>query len=110
MKIRNGFVSNSSSSSFIVKNKTNETKTIKDFAMETSFFIKQFNEIYDYEYTVDEFMSGIDQYRYIWRPGEELEVIFGDEDGVVMGQIYDYMLRKSDYSKSFMWYLKEILR
>ena len=32
MKRRNGFVSNSSSSSFIIKNLTNREMTLKDFA------------------------------------------------------------------------------
>ena len=111
MKIRHGFVSNSSSCSFTIKNQTGDTKTMEDFALETGHLVQEFNEQYDWnQHTLGEFMSSVDTYEIEWKPGESKVVIFGDEDGTVMGKVYDYMLRESDYSKSFSWYLKEMLR
>jgi len=111
MKVRQGFVSNSSSCSFVIKNLSNEIKTMDDFALETGHLVKEFNKEYDWNnHTLSEFMAGIDSYDNEWKPFESKEIQFGDEDGTVMGKIYDYMLRDGDSSNSFSWYLKEMLR
>lgn len=111
MRFRNGFVSNSSSCSFVIKNQTGDTKNMEDFALETGHLVKEFNKEYDWNnHTLSEFMSNIDDYQIEWEPGETKVVIFGDEDGTIMGKVYDYMLRESDYSNSFSWHLKEMLR
>jgi hypothetical protein len=62
MKIRNGFVSNSSSSSFIIRNKSNINLTLS-----------------------------------------AEEYIFGDEDGTLIGRIFDYILRDGGESENFKW-------
>ena len=111
MKIRKGFVSNSSSSSFIIKNQTYKHKTMEDFAKETCHLVLEFNNEYSWNnHTVEEFMDCVDQYDNTWHPGEEKYLVFGDDDGTVMGKVYDYMLREGDSSKSFSWYYKESLR
>jgi len=47
MKTRNGFVSNSSSSSFIIRNTSDKELTIVDFVKENPQLIDQFLEEYD---------------------------------------------------------------
>ena len=110
MKYRKGFVSNSSSSSFIITNISSESKTIYDFALETGYFLKEFNDYYSADDTLSEFFKGVEDYNYEWEPGESLDCIFGDEDGTAMGRVYDYMLRDGGNTNSFEWYLKEMLR
>jgi len=110
MKIRNGFVSNSSSSSFYIKNKTNSIKTLEDFANETSYLVEDFNEYYSWENrTVEDFMRGCDR-GIVWEPKEGKSISFGDEDGDTMGAIYDYMLRDKNETDSFSWYQDGSLR
>ena len=48
MKTRNGFVSNSSSTAFIITNRTKEKKTLVDFVMENPQLIREFREQYDW--------------------------------------------------------------
>ena len=49
MKTRNGFVSNSSSTSFVVVNKTSKPLTLLDFVEENPQLVKEWNEEYDYK-------------------------------------------------------------
>lgn len=114
MKIRTGFVSNSSSTSFVIENKTSEAKTLVDFVKENPQLIEQFLE------------------QYSWHKGEKgytqrglialakkrnLEITigrgvytFGDEDGDVIGWVFDYILRGGGESESFKWKFDEYNR
>ena len=109
-KTRLGFISNSSSCSFIIKNKTTEYKDMEDFAKETMYLVHDFNEEYGADVTINSFMEGCKEYYTAWSPGEERVAVFGDEHGNDMGRVYDYMLRDGDHSKSFFWYFNEMLR
>ena len=46
----------------------------------------------------------------VFKPREEKECIFGDEQETVIGKIFDYILRDGGESKSFKWRFKEYLR
>jgi hypothetical protein len=117
MKHRNGFVSNSSSSSFIITNMTNESKTIVDFAEENINLVQQYNNMYDVPYNQKQIINDAkkrlgrnsnDEYRF--KPHESKRLVFGDSDGDDIGQIYDYMLRDKGKSESFKWKFDEYLR
>ena len=115
MQIRTGFVSNSSSTAFIVTNITNEHKTLLDFAAETLFLVEDFRREYSWDtITEEEFIrSASSRHRsgeYTWKPKEEKYVAFGDEDGDTIGRVYDYMLRGGGETKSFRWRFREYLR
>ncbi len=109
-KFRTGFVSNSSSSSFIITNLSPKKMTMEDFALETIYLVKEFNEYYDADITLGDFFTAVEDYNYEWEPFEALNCIFGDEDCNALGRVYDYMLRDDGCTNSFKWYLKEMLR
>lgn len=106
MKIRLSFIGNSSSSSFLIKNRTTLTLTAKDFAEEVSYLVEEFNKSYGCTYTEKEFIEASKNYpTYIWKPEEEKLVSFGDHDQNPMGNILDYALRDFDNgtTTSFEW-------
>lgn len=116
----------------MITNKTNEVKTLVDFATETRYLVDDFKEEYGwYEdkdgFDEDTFIANAqerleqgsprdllfednDGNQYIWQPEESKYCPFGDEDGDLMGQVYDYMLRHGGETKSFKWRFKEWLR
>jgi len=115
MKVRNGFVSNSSSSSFIITNTTNEHKTIKDFVLENTHLFYDFCDRYDEK--EDEYFSlgkMIDDaefnYDIKFEPKESKSCVFGDEDGTTLGRVFDYILRDGGKSKSFEWRFDQFYR
>ncbi|MFW6047071.1 MAG: hypothetical protein ACOCP4_04745 [Candidatus Woesearchaeota archaeon] len=120
MKIRQGFVSNSSSCSFTITNTSNKKKSMIDFATETLYLLEEWEDCYDWNKSQSQeelkkkqklfLKEASDIYYDEWKPGETKEVVFGDEDRTLMGRVYDYMLRDSDSSDSFQWNLKEMMR
>ncbi len=100
MKIRNGFVSNSSSSSFIIYNKTKSKKKMTTFVKEMEYVIDETNKIYKWKNSLDELIEGAYGYKDL-APGINTES-FGDEDGTLIGQVFDYGLRLIKRSKSFV--------
>jgi len=104
MKIRSGFVSNSSSTSFIITNTSSEKKTLVDFAIEVIHFVDEYNRLYDGYETFSEFIKSAEERDIIFHPGEDIQILFGDEEGTSIGRVFDYMLRDSNgSSKNFVW-------
>lgn len=112
MKMRNGFVSNSSATAFIIANTSDEVKTIVDFAKETPHLVEDFKKQYDWHsddpsFTQEHVIVGAenllaDPYEDMtFAPGEAKECVFGDEQGTIIGQVYDYMLRDVEDTPSF---------
>lgn len=133
MKMRIGFVTNSSSTAYMIRNTSSEVKTIMDFVKENFGILRQFNCDYEYNYTEEQLIEsaqslldgvrgcGYDanddmtveeeanhtkriallKKRYTWQPGEKKVLGFGDEDGSVIGLVYDYGLRDGGKSESF---------
>jgi hypothetical protein len=115
MKIRKGFVSNSSSSSFIIANTTGEDKTLVDFVRENPQLIEEFKEQYswykdDPQMTQENLIASAEANDERIPAGSDYSYIFGDEDGTLIGRVFDYILRDGGKSASFNWYYHESLR
>ena len=104
MKIRNGFVPNSSSSSFAILNLTNVKLTLADFVEEVGGDILiKFNHEYGHSESYDEMLASTCHYESDINPGVVNEFSFGDEDRNALGQVFDYGLRHGGMSKRFAW-------
>jgi len=108
MKIRNGFVSNSSSSSFIITNKTGVDKTLVDFVKENPQLIDEYNSEYgwgepDPNYNQENLLISAREENLTIPAISANEYIFGDEQGTMVGRIFDYILRAGGESESFKW-------
>ena len=134
MIIRDGFVSNSSSTSFIIENKTKERLHLCEFIKENSHLIKEFEKEYSPIIGEEFWKSHKDERLHLknledvinlmcqeakemeesrgmsWSPKKtkalapgENSVQFGDEQGTLLGEIYDYILRDGGESKRFKW-------
>lgn len=108
MKIRRDFVTNSSSSSFIIRNKGKQKASVHDFLMENLGLIAQFNREYNDDVDFNEAIrSAKDDYAHVvLYPGDN-SVTFGDEQGPLLGRVFDYILREGGSSKNFRWKFEE---
>lgn len=115
MKTRTGFISNSSSTSFIITNLTNEQKTLVDFVKENPQLIQLFVEQYDWykndpEFTQENLIESAQSNNLVWKPNEKKYCVFGDEQDTLIGEVFDYILRNGGSSESFDWQFEEYLR
>lgn len=114
MKVRYGYVSNSSSSSFLITNKSGEHKTLIQFILENPQLVDDFIKEYDWytaeEINIENMVASAGEYSYKFAPGETKVCTFGDEDGTILGKVYDYILRDGGSSESFTWKFYEFNR
>lgn len=114
MKLRQGFISNSSSTSFMITNTSTKKKTIVDFVEENPQLIEQFVKKYDWNddpsLTQEELIKSAKAANIKFKPKEKKECVFGDEQHTVIGRVFDYILRDGGKSKSFKWKFYKSLR
>jgi len=125
MKTRLGFVSNSSSTSFVIHNMSNEKLTLVDFVESIgrerlAEYLEDF-EVGDITYFTIEIMLEEAKKRYeknptkyTANPSDKVFWVFGDEQASTLGRVFDYMLRDDgEVDKDnlwFRWYVDEYLR
>ena len=114
MKIRTDFVTNSSSSSFIITNKSHEAKTLVDFVQENPQliieYIIEYGHLKDSLFTQESLINSADHNCIYFPPLSSEECVFGDEDGTLIGRVFDYILRDGGESENFKWHYHESLR
>jgi len=109
MKIRQGFVSNSSSSSFIINNKSGKEKTLIDFVLENKYLIDDFNSSYSDDIKLSSVIANAEEREMLLKKGSH-EYVFGDEDGDDLGRVFDYILREDGESENFEWWYHDSYR
>lgn len=97
MKIKLGHVTNSSSTGYIVEN-VSETDNLTARAFVDSIWPHIFDEMkyYDFNYNKDTLIKSVEEdgkFNIPLAPGEEREMIWGDDDGSICGRVFDYCLR-----------------
>ena len=115
MKIKIDFVTNSSSTAYMIYNTSNEPRTLVDFAVENIHLLDAFKDEYDWNkdeprFEVGPFLESASRVNIEFLPGVGQECVFGDEDGTSIGYVYDYMLREGGRSKNFSWRFHESRR
>jgi hypothetical protein len=116
MKIKVSFVTNSSSTSYVFKNISKRTKTLVDFVKENPHLILAYKTVYlnsKYDspevmesHNQEEMIKSAEENNIIFIPKTETECAFGDEDGTLIGRVFDYILRNGGKSKNFTWKMK----
>jgi hypothetical protein len=115
MHFKIDFVTNSSSTAFMITNRSATPKDLVDFAKENIHLFYEFLEQYDWNkndplYTEENFIASAALNNIQWKPNETLECVFGDEQGTMVGAVYDYILREGGKSENFYWRFHEYHR
>jgi hypothetical protein len=121
VKVRLGFISNSSSTAFIITNRSKKPLTIVDFVKENPHLIEDFKEQYDWykddpEYTQENLIKSAEERlksnhdEMTFKPDKHEYVVFGDEQYDLIGKVFDYILRDGGWSENFHWRFCEYLR
>jgi len=107
MKVKLDFVTNSSSTAFIITNTSDNDLSLVDFVKENPQLIEEFKETYGYvndpEFTQEKLIESAKRNDEKLKAGIDEWCSFGDEDGTLVGMVFDYILREGGTSKNFTW-------
>ena len=109
MKGRSDFVTNSSSTAYIIFNKTAKKKTLAELVNEIGPVVMRTILEYFPETTLEHLLISSNQDKRVFYPGETY-VSFGAEEGTPVGRALDYALREGGETKNFKWSFREWLR
>jgi hypothetical protein len=108
MRIKGDFVTNSSSTAFIISNDSNLFLTLVDFVKENPELVANFSKYYGYtddpNFTQENMIESAKENNIDFDPKSEQLCVFGDESGTIVGQVFDYMLRDGGSSEHFSWW------
>ena len=114
MSLKSDFVTNSSSTAFIITNTSNKKLTLVDFVKENpeliEEFIQQYNWYTNVEYNQTTLLKSAEENNLYFDSGEAKYCVFGDEEGTLIGRVFDYILRDGGSSANFTWRFEEYLR
>jgi hypothetical protein len=114
MKRKCSFVTNSSSTAYMITNKTDKVLDLIQFVKENPQLITKFIEYYDWDkdnpkYTQYHLIRSASENNRSLKPGSNY-CVFGDEDETIIGTVFDYILRNGGSSENFDWEYVESLR
>lgn len=100
----------------MIINKSDRVLTIADFVLENPELIIEYQDQYCWTdaqkvgFTQDKLLKSAEQIDMVFQPGEHKYCVFGDEDGTLIGRVFDYILRDGGSSRNFDWRFHKFLR